>query len=560
MAMEQLSGDPGASRRSIQERVRALGGTLDRATPSAALVVIAGAALWPIVAPLVGTGVAASMAGGAMGLLGGPGQEFISGFLTRLTTRERPPDPDEVRPSFERELGERLEAHDAQAAALRQDVSRLLESIGGVESALSAATGETKQALARALAEQSEAWTEFRWMLRDLEADLHAIQQRQAEALTLQRTALDLQREQLAKTTLLIGLHRPPEADRPVEATVEVLAPAEAVCPYKGLLAFEPEDAEFFFGREALLADVLARLAEVRFVAIVGASGSGKTSFVRAGLIDAIWKGALPGVPDARVIRFAPGEHPLEELAMRLAFLQGVAAGSVLDDLRTDPRGLGLAARQALLDAPEGARVVLIVDQFEEVFTVCHDEAERAAFTASLAEAHGSSTSPVVVVIALRGDFYDRLAPFRRLADAVQDHQVLVGPMTPADLRRAVAEPAAQAELVVREELVDVILEDLGDEPSLPLLQHALLETWKLRQGRTLTLDGYAKSGRVHGAIAKTAERVINGSRGASWRGRACQISRLFAPTMPDLVRPGGSRLRRAAVVVEQRGGVSLLL
>jgi hypothetical protein len=536
--MDQTFADPEASRRSIQERVRGLGGAVERATPTTMLVVIAGAALWPVVAPLVGTGVAASMATGAIGLLSGPGNEFISGFLGRLARRgpaER--DPDDVRAAFERELGERLEADGAEAAALRQDISRLLESVGGVESALAAATGDAKDALARALAEQSEAWTEFRWMLGHVEADLQAIQQRQAEALTLQRATLDLQREQLAKTTLLIGLHRPREPELSEGSSVELLPPAEAPSPYKGLRAFQPEDAEFFFGREALLADVLARLAEVGFMAVVGPSGSGKSSFVRAGLMHAIWKGALPGVPDARVIAMAPGEHPLEELALRLALLQGVAPGSVLDDLRAGPRGLGLVARQALIGAPEGARVVLVVDQFEEVFTLCHDEPERAAFAASLVGAQRGMGSPVVVVLAIRGDVYPRLVAFRPLADAVQDHQVLVGAMTAADLRRAIEAPAAAAGLKLAPRLADVILEDLGDEPSLPLLQHALLETWKARSGLTMTLDGYAGSGRVRGAIAQTAERVVRGldpARQSLARGvflELIEVGEAFEPT-----------------------------
>ena len=555
--MNQISSDPEASRRSIQERVRVLGDAVERATPRATLVVIAGAALWPIVAPLVGAGVAASMATGALGLLGGPGQEFVSGFLKRLASGRPPTDPDEARASFERELGERLEASGAEAAALRQDVSRLLESIGGVEVALAAATGETKEALARALAEQSEAWTEFRWMLRDLEADLQAIQQRQAETLTLQRVALDLQRQQLAKTTLLIGLHKPREPESVDDASIEVLAPAEAVCPYKGLLAFEPEDAEYFFGREALLADVLARIAEVGFVAIVGASGSGKTSFVRAGLVDAIWKGALPGVPDARVIMLAPGKHPLEELAMRLALEQRVAPGSVLNDLRAGPRGLELAARQALIGAPQEARLVLVVDQFEEMFTLCHDEAERTALFGALVEAHHSPTSPVVVVLALRGDFYGRLAAFRPLADVVQDHQVLVGPMTREDLRHAIEAPAARAKLIVRQELVDVVVEDLGDDPSLPLLQHALLETWKRRRGRALTVDGYAESGRVHGAIAKTAEQVVTGLEPA--RQALARSVFLDLIEVGETFEPTRRRSRRSDLVARGDGVESVI-
>ena len=167
-------------------------------------------------------------------------------------------------------------------AALRGDVSRLLESVGGVESALAVASGEVKDALARGLAELSGTWQEFRWMLGQVEDRLHEIQRRQAEGLALQREGLELQREQLVKTMLLLQLQggqmrAPPQGRR------EPPWPADVVCPYKGLQTFQPSSGftVLFSGREALVADVLARLAEARFVAVVGASGERKV-LVRA--------------------------------------------------------------------------------------------------------------------------------------------------------------------------------------------------------------------------------------------------------------------------------------
>jgi WD40 repeat protein len=509
--MDEVGVQPELVRGSIQARVRSLGGSLGSASPQAMVVVLAGAALWPVIAPLLGAGTAAAMVSGGIGLLGGPGNEFVSGFLKRLAGRRGGPlEPSQVQAVLEQELRERLEAGGEQSAALRGEVSRLLRSVDGVQSALAAASGDVQDALASGFAALSEEWQEFGWMLGLVEGRLHEIQQRQAESITLQRKSLDLQREQLVKTTLLLQLHTPQPPRRPEGQPVEVPAPAGTSCPYKGLEAFQPEDAALYFGRETLVADVLARLTERRFLAVVGASGSGKSSFVRAGLVAAIWKGALPGAAGVKVEIMTPSERPLKELAMRLGLLRGVAAGSLLEDLRRNAGRLELAARQALVGEPEGARLLLVVDQFEELFTLCRDEAERRMFVDALLHAQHSPTSPLIVVIAVRADFYGRLASFPRLKAAVQDQQALVGPMQPADLQRAIEQPAAEAGLLLQPGLTETMLEDLGDEPgALPLLSHALLATWELSDGHTLTLAGYRTAGGVRGAVAQTAEAIV---------------------------------------------------
>src|SRR4029078_6713557 len=147
---------------------------------------------------------------------------------------------------------------------------------------------------------------------------------------------------------------------------------AEVGTPYKGLESFQPQDAEFFFGREELIAHLAARLSNGSFLAVVGPAGSVKSSVVRAGLVPAIWTGAHGLAPqrDWKVVILTPGAHPLEELAARLATERGVAAGSVLEGFRREPHNLCLTVRQLLLDASPDAKVVLIVDQAEEVFTL----------------------------------------------------------------------------------------------------------------------------------------------------------------------------------------------
>ena len=515
--MSETAADADALRRSIEGRVRGMGGALAQATPTGMMVVLAGAALWPIVAPLAGTGTVVAMVGAGIGLLGGPGQEFVSGFLKRLAARgggdEAPLQPSQVQEKLERTLRERLEAEGEEAAALREDIGRLLRSVGGVESALAVASDEVKDALARGLAEASETWREFRWVLERVEDRLEEIQRRQAEGLALQRAGLDLQREQLVKTTLLLQLQSS-SAAAPLPASDDDgdhLPPVEgAVCPYQGLHVFEPEDAPFFFGREALLADVLARLAEARVLVVVGPSGSGKSSFLRAGLVAAIWRGALMDCKDARVMVLTPTDRPIDELAMRVSLLRNVAAGSLLEDLRADSRHLDLAIRQALVGADERARVVLVVDQLEELFTLCRHDAERRLFLDALLQAQRAPGSRTILVLAIRADFYGRLAAHAELAGVAQDHQALVQSMRADDLRRVIEEPATAAGLSLETGLAETMLEDLGEEPgSLPLLSHALLETWARRRGRRLTLAGYRESGGVRGAIAKTAESVV---------------------------------------------------
>jgi WD40 repeat protein/class 3 adenylate cyclase len=284
----------------------------------------------------------------------------------------------------------------------------------------------------------------------------------------------------------------------------------EVGTPYKGLESFQPQDAEFFFGREELIADLAGRLAASTFLAVVGPSGSGKSSVVRAGLVPAIWTGAhgLAQQRDWKVVILTPGAHPLEELAVRLATERGLSPGSVLEDFRRDPHNLCLAVRQLLLDASPDAKVVLIIDQAEEIFTLCHDEEERRLFVELLAHA-AEENAQTMVILALRADFYGHCATYPSLAALVQDHQSLVGPMREGEIRRAIELPASKAGLTLEDGLVTRILDDVGSEPgSLPLLSHALLETWSKRQDHTMTVNAYLESGGVRGAIARTADAV----------------------------------------------------
>src|SRR5215213_6986389 len=264
---------------------------------------------------------------------------------------------------------------------------------------------------------------------------------------------------------------------------------AEGICPFKGLASFEPVDADYFFGRERLVAELVARLVGAGFLGIVGPSGSGKSSVLRGGLLPALAGGVLPGSGGWRRLLLRPGERPLDELR----------------------RVLGSGAKDPLAEAldtlPADARLLLAVDQLEELHTACRSDAERAAFADTLARAAADPDGRAVVVVALRADFYGRFAAYPGLAELLGGNHVLVGPMQASELRRAVELPAGRVGLRVEPELADALVDDVEGEPgALPLLSTALLELWQHRQDNTLTLAAYRESGGVHGAVARLAE------------------------------------------------------
>ena len=261
-------------------------------------------------------------------------------------------------------------------------------------------------------------------------------------------------------------------------------APAAGLPPYKGLRYFEESDAELFFGREELTDRLLERLAErlksnQRFLAIIGASGSGKSSVVRAGLIPALrWQQLSSGWP---VVVMTPTAHPLDALAQSLI-------------LETRP---GLSVRK-------------FVDELVQNSQALSESLTRMAGAAFQAQGLG------MIVIVLRADFYAHCAQFDRLRQAISQHQEYIGPMTNEDLRRAIEEPARHGHWEFEPGLVGLLLHDIGADAShtpepgaLPLLSHALLVTWQRLRGHTMTLSGYSASGGVRGAIAETAESVF---------------------------------------------------
>ena len=291
--------------------------------------------------------------------------------------------------------------------------------------------------------------------------------------------------------------------------------------PYRGLELFDVEHAPLFFGREALtewLLDALKRKpsgVENRFLAIVGASGSGKSSLARAGLLAALKDGKLDGSTSWPQAICRPGAEPFFNLAKALTGLAPESVSAVVFDRlqgrKDGERSLHVAAGLVLGEPPRAERLVVLVDQFEEVFTLCDDESERRDFIANLLHAATVAGGRSIVVLTMRADFYPRCASYADLAAALSDHQVLVGPMTDDELRRAIDRPARLAGLEPEPGLVELLVDDIrGRAGALPLLQFALQEVWRRREDYRLTIRTYREIGQIEGALQRKADAVYD--------------------------------------------------
>ncbi len=292
-------------------------------------------------------------------------------------------------------------------------------------------------------------------------------------------------------------------------------------CPYPGLTTFDEEQARWFFGRDPLVAELIDRLddrlRDGGLLLVVAPSGAGKSSLLRAGLLPALVQGRLAGSQYWRRVLLTPTSRPMATLATHLATATGVSPQWVASTMAADP------VRYVTLLQLTGIRLAIVVDQFEELFTHCAVEAERRAFLdvlRKLAATDPAGRPPIAVVAGgLRADFYARCADYPELWDALRHRQVLVGPMSPDQLRAAITCPARDVGLDIEPGLIDVLLTDLGatrhdsgyEAGRLPLLAHALRTTWQQRHSHILTTAGYRITGGIHGAVATTAERAYQG-------------------------------------------------
>lgn len=314
----------------------------------------------------------------------------------------------------------------------------------------------------------------------------------------------------------------------------------DSVCPYRGLAAFREEDAAFFLGREAVVDELERRMAGRGLTALVGASGSGKSSIAQAGLSPRLRRAAPGETPALAVLQ--PRREPFVELA-------GQLLGLLLPDLPPEeaPAKRRVAARELrqgdarladwardILRARRAARLVLVVDQWEELYTEVTDEAERTAFIDLLLA--GIAEAPVVVLATLRGDYVGHALQHEGLVGALQGGTVLVGPMDRAGLRRSIEEPARQLGVAFQDGLVERMLAEVEGQPgTLPLLQFLLEGMWRARRGGTLTHEAYESLGGARGAIATRADTVFESLSAAE--------QALARDVLVSLVRPGEGTL-----------------
>jgi WD40 repeat protein len=290
--------------------------------------------------------------------------------------------------------------------------------------------------------------------------------------------------------------------------------------PFVGLAAFDAADAPYFFGRERLVAELVTRTSHDCFLALVGPSGGGKSSVLRAGLLPALARGSSGIEP----VLLRPGATPATALRAALT--------TPIDD--------------ALDEVSPGWRLLVAIDQFEEVFTACDDERERTAFVEALAHLASDPRERAVVVVAMRADYFGACAAYPVLARLLGGRAVLVGAMSHGDLARTIEGPAARAGLTIEPGLTDAILDELGDAPGgLPLLSTALLELWTVREGNRLTRHAHGQSGGVHGAIARLAEQAYTTLQ-PEQRPAARRILLRLAET-----GPGGEPVRRRVPLSE---------
>lgn len=353
----------------------------------------------------------------------------------------------------------------------------------------------------------------------------------------------------------------------PVEALAAALAaPAAeqrgsllpaARAPYLGLATFQVEDALLFYGREAEVAELLQKLRSNSFLAIIGGSGTGKSSLVRAGLVPALHRGRFEQegawVESWRVISLRPGPQPLRELAEALLDLRPdmpeadkatfLARIKQQVGVADDALATGIAAL-----VPRGTHTLVFVDQFEELFTQAGDATERRRFVdALLSAARTGGERPVHVLVTLRADFYGHCWEHPELPKRIAANQSALKRLGRDQLREVVEKPLALAGAGAEPGLVEVLLDDTGDEPgNLALLEHALLQLWDRRRGQTLTHEAYHAIGGLSGALRNHAERVF------AELGAEQELAKKILVRL-TLVTPGSPDARRRATKAELR-------
>jgi WD40 repeat protein len=529
-------------------------GTLRHMAPQAILTGMTAAAFAPILVPIFTAAADSAAVPALLTQFGGAGAGYLAAVIQQFADRQggKAGTPTITEEKLAERLSEVFEEglSEADSATTQAAISDLVLGIKGVDVLLQAAAERYEAGL---LSHLVRALATDRSLLAATLGVVDSLRAYQADLRLSQRDTEELPNEaRLELGQLRLELTRLYPAGPPTGSS------APEPRPYPGLAPFEVDDAPWFCGRNNLIVKLLDGLDDRVYgsipLVVAGVSGAGKSSVLRAGLIPALQAGGLtePGSAEWPVRAVRPDRHPLVQLSTCLGKLARLVSSDVSDQLMMDPVRAAMIVQQGLLTREERRRtgiitvgtapnpgigrpdtgqrrLILIIDQFEEVFTRCRDEEERRVFIEALcAIASGSRDEPPagLVVIGLQMAFMQQCTAHPELQAAL-DRPVIVGPMTADELQEAIVLPAERAELTVQAGLVPLMLGDLGavesrvnpgqliyDPGTLPLLAHALLETWNARDGRELTIAAYQQAGRVQGALAHTAEgllRALNG-------------------------------------------------
>jgi WD40 repeat protein len=548
---QEADAEAGLMRNGARKWVLRAGHDLRGTSAPALLSMLCAAAFCPLIA--VGTDITGAAAVAGMGVLSSVGGGVLADVITKAIDRlrrqnaGRSPSTSEMEEVLASEIGKVLAAGAESAAAMRAEIGKVLEEtdLGGaiLREAIKAGDEQLRSDLITAIDVLGSDFADLSFLVSDVAAAAASIQhdldgQRANTRVIIEQNAgqsaeIRRAREDLALIERRTRLRtRGDDSDPGAEVRWEG-------CPYRGLLPFGEAEAEIFYGRERLTTDLAVMVAGQAnrggLIVVTGASGAGKSSLLRAGLLPALARGLQVQGSRCWPCRvMMPTTEPLTELATQLAALSGGDPLTIRDALSRDPGQAHLAARQAVLaftasrrqsDTCDGAqRLVLIVDQFEQLFTLNAGqdrEAERQRFITALRamttyRAGAAEEPPALVVIAVRGDFLDRCATYAELAVAMQENQFVVGPMTDSDLRVAITGPADAAGLHLEPALPETILGDLravGTHTAagvLPLLSQAMLLTWENRDGDRLAIHGYGKSGGIGRAVEISADSVYD--------------------------------------------------
>jgi WD40 repeat protein len=486
------------------------------------------------------TGVLSSVGASVLG-------DVLAGALDRA--RSAHPGSDLSRADLQREISrslkEILAGPGERAEAVRSDIAMVLREIdaGGTVflAAIEAGDEDLQREVLTAVEAVSTEFGEMEFLLADLTRAAGEVQDRLADQGAELRVTSDRVGRQSADVRMireeLAVIERRARGWVPGSADREQARPRWTDgCPYRGLLPYDQAHAAVFYGRDRLTAQLAGLLSHGGLVMVTGASGAGKTSLLQAGLVPALARGVqVPGSQSWPRVSMTPASRPLTELAARLAQLSGGDPAVTRKSLAEAPGDAHLlvgeivraaaGGQQGRAGGPaEASRLVLIIDQFEQVFAAAGEEAEqeRAAFidavcAAAIRPAGPRNEPAALVVIAVRGDYWDRCASCPQLVPAMQRDQLVVGLMAEADLRRVITGPAEASGLRMEDGLADTILADLrsaredgqsGPGPGagvLPLLSQAMLLTWEHRHGDQLTKRGYEGTGERAG-VARSVE------------------------------------------------------